>query len=56
MRKSFELNYKVAIKILEKSKIKENNDLERVNREIKILKKLNHENVIKLYEVYSDLI
>ena len=41
----------VAIKILEKSKIVEAADIERVMREIKILKRVKHENVIQLYEV-----
>lgn len=42
---------KVAIKILEKKLIKEQADIRRVNREIKILKKVKHANVIQLYEV-----
>ena len=42
---------KVAVKILEKSRIKEQADVRRVNREIKILKRCNHKNVIQLYEV-----
>jgi serine/threonine protein kinase len=42
---------KVAVKILEKSRIKESADVRRVNREIKILKKARHCNVIQLYEV-----
>jgi len=42
---------KVAVKILEKSRIKEQADVRRVNREIKILKKAQHDNVIRLYEV-----
>ena len=42
---------KVAVKILEKSKIKEQADVRRVNREIKILKKSVHRNIIQLYEV-----
>ncbi len=42
---------KVAVKILEKSKIKEQADVRRVNREIKILKKAQHGNIIRLYEV-----
>jgi serine/threonine protein kinase len=41
----------VAIKILEKSRIKEQADVRRVNREIKILKKSRHGNIIQLYEV-----
>jgi 5'-AMP-activated protein kinase catalytic alpha subunit len=36
----------VAVKILEKSKIKEEADIERVSREIKILKMIRHPNII----------
>jgi 5'-AMP-activated protein kinase catalytic alpha subunit len=43
----------VAIKILEKDKIKDKSDIERVTREINILKKVRHPNVIQLYEVSS---
>ena len=42
---------KVAIKIIEKSKIKDKNDKRRINLEIKILKNTFHYNIIKLYEV-----
>ena len=42
---------KVAIKILNKEKIKENEDFERVKREIKILSKLDHPNIIKTYKI-----
>jgi len=44
-------NEQVAIKILEKDKIKDKSDVERVTREINILKKVRHPNVIQLYEV-----
>ena len=44
---------KVAIKILEKDKIKDQSDVERVTREIHILKIVRHPNVIQLYEVSS---
>jgi serine/threonine protein kinase len=44
-------NEQVAIKILEKDKIKDKADVERVTREINILKKVRHPNVIQLYEV-----
>lgn len=43
---------KVAVKVLEKNKIKEGDSLERVNREINLLKNLKNENVIQLYEVF----
>lgn len=41
----------VAIKILEKDKIKDRADVERVTREISILKRVRHPNVIQLYEI-----
>ncbi|KAE9295957.1 hypothetical protein PF001_g17090 [Phytophthora fragariae] len=42
---------KVAVKILEKKRIIQAADVERVAREIKILKRNRHQNVIQLYEV-----
>ena len=42
---------KVAIKILEKDKIKDQSDVDRVTREIHILKIVRHPNVIQLYEI-----
>ena len=42
---------KVAIKILEKERIKDVADVERVAREIHILKLIRHPNIIQLYEV-----
>ena len=47
---------KVAIKILEKSKIEDASDSERIHREIFFLKKLNHINIIKIYEVRNSQI
>tara|TARA_B110000305_G_scaffold239586_1_gene307807 strand:+ start:668 stop:1147 length:480 start_codon:yes stop_codon:yes gene_type:complete len=41
----------VAIKILDKSRIIEVADVKRVTREIKILKRNRHANIIQLYEV-----
>jgi 5'-AMP-activated protein kinase catalytic alpha subunit len=41
----------VAVKILEKDKIHDQKDVERITREIKILKKVRHPNVIQLYEI-----
>ena len=41
----------MAVKILEKNKIRDQADVRRVNREIKILKKARHANIIQLYEV-----
>ena len=45
---------KVAIKILEKSKIKNLNDLTRLKREIHILKNFSHINLIKTYEIIEN--
>ena len=39
-------NEKVAIKILEKSKITNQQDIDMITREIKILKKIRHPNII----------
>jgi 5'-AMP-activated protein kinase, catalytic alpha subunit len=41
----------VAIKILEKSKIKDKSDVERVTREIHILKIMRHPHIVQLYEI-----
>jgi len=43
----------VAIKILEKNKITDKDDMTRIEREIKISKSLNHLNVVKIFEVNS---
>ena len=43
----------VAVKILEKEKIKDEIDIERILREIEILKKVIHPNICQLYETYS---
>ena len=45
---------KVAIKILEKNKINNNKDLERIEKEIKYMKMLNHPNIVKIYEIIED--
>jgi 5'-AMP-activated protein kinase, catalytic alpha subunit len=42
---------KVAIKILEKDRISDVADVERVSREIHILKLIRHSNIIQLYEI-----
>ena len=44
---------KVAIKILEKSKIKEKDDEIRINREFEMLTKFNHINVILVTEIFE---
>lgn len=42
---------KLAIKILEKEKLKKEEDLVRIRREIDILSRVRHPNIIQLYEV-----
>lgn len=42
---------KVAVKVLEKKKIVDVSDIERVSREIHILKLVRHPNLIQLYEI-----
>jgi 5'-AMP-activated protein kinase catalytic alpha subunit len=42
---------KVAIKVLEKSRISDASDVERVAREIHVLKLLRHPNIIQMYEI-----
>lgn len=42
---------KIAIKVVEKIKLKTQSEIERVSREINVLKKASHPNIIKLYEV-----
>ena len=42
---------KVAVKILEKELIRDPSDIERISREIKILKKVYHPFIITLYEI-----
>ena len=43
--------FQVAIKILKKSKLTEIDDIERVSREIHILKVVQHPNIVQLYEI-----
>lgn len=45
---------KVAIKILDKLKLIEEEGIERVVRELKILSELNHPNIIKIYKIIED--
>lgn len=46
-------NEKVAIKILEKSKITSQDDMDRINREINILSNFSNLNVIKIYDIFE---
>ena len=45
----------VAVKILDKGKIEDSIDLERVIREIEILKNIHHPNIAQMYETYSTI-
>ena len=42
---------KVAIKILNKEKINKSSDIKKIKKEITILQKLKHKNIIQLYEI-----
>ncbi len=53
---AFNMKLKVAVKILEKDKIQDVSDVERVAREIHILKLIRHPHIIQLYEVISFLL
>ena len=44
----------VAIKILEKDKITDDDDMIRIEREMKICKSLYHLNVVKIFEVKNN--
>ena len=44
----------VAIKILEKTRIAKKEDKERINREIAIMKKVNHYNIARLYQIVEN--
>ena len=44
-------NEEVAIKILEKTKISKLEDKERIHREIEMMKRVNHFNIAKLYDI-----
>ena len=43
----------VAVKILDKDKIEDEIDIERIVREIEILKNIHHPNIAQMYETYS---
>jgi serine/threonine protein kinase len=47
------LNQKIAVKIYEKVKLLEPNRRKSVKREMKIMEKLDHPNIAKLYEVFE---
>jgi non-specific serine/threonine protein kinase len=43
----------VAVKILDKQKIEDEVDIERIIREIEILRSISHPNISQMYETYS---
>ena len=45
----------VAVKILDKEKIEDEVDIERIIREIEILKNIHHPNIAQMYETYSTI-
>jgi len=45
-------NFKVAIKVISKSKI--GDEIEQLKDEINILKSLDHPNIVKYYETYEN--
>jgi calcium-dependent protein kinase len=45
-------DFKVAIKVINKDKLKEN--LDAIKEEVSILTKLDHPNIVKYYETYED--
>ena len=48
-------NQTVAVKILDKEKIEDEIDVERIIREIEILKNIHHPNIAQMYETYSTI-
>ncbi|CAD8077741.1 unnamed protein product [Paramecium sonneborni] len=47
-------NEQVAIKVLQKDSLKTDRDKFRVNKEIELLKKVNHPNIVKMKEILED--
>ena len=48
------LNEKVAIKFINKNRLNNKGDNERIKNEIKIITKLDHPNILKAFEVFED--
>ena len=48
-------NQKVAIKILDKNKLKEEDDIIRLKREFEMLSQFNHPNVVSVYEIFESV-
>ena len=55
LAKDIRTNEEIAIKILEKNKIKNIRDYNRIKREINIVKKINHINIAQVFEIKEDL-
>ena len=51
LAKQIHIKEKCAVKILEKKLLESSHDIERLKKEIKILKKLRHKNIIQLYDI-----
>lgn len=48
-------NEQVAIKLIDKSKLTTAADHNRLSKELKILRKARHPNIIQLYEIFEDV-
>ena len=48
------LNEKVAIKFINKNRLNNKGDNERIKNELKIITKLDHPNILKAFEVFED--
>lgn len=46
-------NKKYAIKVYDKSKLTDTNRQRSVRREIKLLQKMSHKNIVKIYEAFE---
>lgn len=55
LAESVEDSFQVSVKCIKKSKIKNSVNLANLANEIKVLQKIKHENICKLYYVYEDL-
>ena len=51
---NIETGEKLAIKILEKNKIRNKRDIKRIEREISMVKNINHINIVKVFEIKED--
>ena len=49
-----ETGEKIAIKILDKNKIKNKHDMERIERELSMVKNIEHQNIAKVFDIKED--